>query len=170
MWQKVDVDSLSLPTVHEVGVPYAGSDEQPLLQPVLPSSEDLSSVTTTGSVACTLCQKSIEKKHMRVHCGVHIRAHSARIRVSEPCGLCLGDKCVAYLQTKPGGARPQPAVCCRLLAPESFSASGEPDPTKGFTFQSGGAERCTPEAPTTNILLLCPRCHTPPPLAPTTSH
>ena len=37
---------------------------------------------------------------------------------------------------------------------------------KGFVFQAGGAERCTPEAPTTNtlFLLLCTRCHTPPPI------
>ena len=65
------------------------------------------------------------------------------------------------LQRK-GSGRPQPAVCCRLLAPGSFDASGEADPSKGATFQAAGAERCTPENPSTNTLLLCPRLHPPP--------
>ena len=69
---------------------------------------------------------------------------------------------IGCLQQTKGPGRPQPAVCCRLLAPGSFDASGEADPSKGATFQAAGAERCTPENPPTSTLLLCPRFHPPP--------
>ena len=69
---------------------------------------------------------------------------------------------IGCLQQIKGSGRPQPAVCCRLLAPGSFDASGEADPSKGATFQAAGAERCTPENPSTRTLLLCPRFHPPP--------
>ena len=68
---------------------------------------------------------------------------------------------IGCLQQIKGSGRPQPAVCCRLLAPGSFDASGEADPSKGATFQAAGAERCIPENPSTSTLLLCPRSHPP---------
>ena len=125
MWQKIDVGA-SLPTVREKGVPYTDQHKTPLLRPVLASSEDLSTVFDAGNVECTLCQKQVEKKLMRTHSGVHLRVDSARIQTAQPCGLCLGGRCVAYLQRRVGTGRPQPAACCRLLAPGSLMHLARP--------------------------------------------